>query len=90
MQAGINRDPNQIQIQTQVILTGNLPNFKSRYLLYLRLRCEVKDILAKSVLRICWIRRIRLFLGLPDPHPKPLVTSTDPAADPAPDPALPS
>ncbi len=27
------------------------------------------------------IRRIRMFLGLPDPHPNPLVTGTDP--DPA-------
>jgi hypothetical protein len=24
------------------------------------------------------IRRIRMFFGLPDPHPDPLVTSTDP------------
>jgi hypothetical protein len=31
-----------------------------------------------KVLRI----RIRMFLGLPDPHPDPLVTSTDPALDP--------
>jgi hypothetical protein len=30
--------------------------------------------------------RNRMFLGLPDPHPDPLVTSTDPAQDPAPDP----
>jgi hypothetical protein len=30
--------------------------------------------------------RIRMFLGLPDPHPDLLVTSTD--LDPAPDPSL--
>jgi hypothetical protein len=36
-----------------------------------------------------WIR-IRIFLGLPDPHPDPLVTSTDLALDPAtaPDPSF--
>jgi hypothetical protein len=28
-----------------------------------------------------------MFLGLPDPHPDPLVTSTDPGPDPSPDPA---
>jgi hypothetical protein len=27
--------------------------------------------------------RIRMFSGLPDPHPDPLVTSMDPAPDPA-------
>ncbi len=31
------------------------------------------------------IRRIRMFLGLPDPHPDPLVTSTDPDTELAPD-----
>ncbi len=32
-----------------------------------------------------WIQigRIRMYLGLPDPHPDPLVTSTDPAPDPS-------
>jgi hypothetical protein len=30
-----------------------------------------------------WIRRLRMFLGLPDPHPCPLVTSTDPAQGPS-------
>jgi hypothetical protein len=30
--------------------------------------------------RIC---RIRVFLGLPDPRPDPLVKSTDPARDPS-------
>ncbi len=29
--------------------------------------------------------RIRMFLGLSDPHPDPLVISTDPDAGPAPD-----
>ncbi len=33
----------------------------------------------KSVLRI----QNRMFLGLPNPHPDPLVTSTDPAPDPS-------
>jgi hypothetical protein len=28
-------------------------------------------------------RRLRMFLGLPDPHSDPLVTSTDPARDPS-------
>ncbi len=28
--------------------------------------------------------RIRMFFGLPDPHPDPLVTSTEPAPDPTP------
>jgi hypothetical protein len=27
--------------------------------------------------------RIRMFLGLPEPHPDPLVTSTDPPPDPS-------
>jgi hypothetical protein len=27
--------------------------------------------------------RIRMFFVLPDPHPDPLVTSTDPAPDPS-------
>jgi hypothetical protein len=36
--------------------------------------------LSKSVLGIT---RIRMFLGLPDPHPDQLVTSTDPAPDPS-------
>jgi hypothetical protein len=30
--------------------------------------------------------RIRMFLGLPDPHPDTLVPGTDPNADPAPGP----
>ncbi len=34
------------------------------------------------------IRRIHMFLGLPDPHPDPLVTSMDSAPDPAPDPFI--
>jgi hypothetical protein len=36
-------------------------------------------------LAVLWIRirRIRMFLGLPDPHPDPLVTSTDPVTDPS-------
>jgi hypothetical protein len=38
----------------------------------------------KAVLRIR-IRRIRMFLNLPDPNPDPLVQGTDPAPDPAPD-----
>jgi hypothetical protein len=29
-----------------------------------------------------------MFLGFPDPHPDPLITSTDPAPDPAPDPSI--
>ncbi len=29
------------------------------------------------------IRKIRMFLSLPDPHSDPLVTSTDPARDPS-------
>jgi hypothetical protein len=29
-----------------------------------------------------------MFLGLPDPHPDPSVTSTDPAPDPHPDPSV--
>jgi hypothetical protein len=29
--------------------------------------------------------RIRMFLGLPDPHMDPLVTSTDPTLDPTPE-----
>ncbi len=32
--------------------------------------------------------RIRMFLGIPDPHPDPLVTSAGPDADPAPDPSF--
>jgi hypothetical protein len=47
--------------------------------------CRVTDLDyggSKAVFRI----RIRMFLGLPDEHPEPLVTSTDP--DPAPDPSL--
>jgi hypothetical protein len=35
----------------------------------------------KAVLRIR-IRRILMFLGLPDPHPDSLFTNTDPAPDP--------
>jgi hypothetical protein len=31
------------------------------------------------------IRRIRMFLGFPDPHPDSLATNTDPDADLAPD-----
>jgi hypothetical protein len=54
----------------------------------LLISCTSKLIVCKSVL---WIRipiRIRIrrscmFLGLPDPHPDPLVTSTDPAPDPS-------
>jgi hypothetical protein len=34
------------------------------------------------------IPRIHMFLGLPDPHPNPLVTSMDPEPDPAPGPSL--
>ncbi len=44
---------------------------------------KLKTFWLNSVLRI-WIR---MFLGLPDSHPKPLVTSADPAPDPALDPA---
>jgi hypothetical protein len=29
-----------------------------------------------------------MFFGIPDPHQDPLVTSTDPEADPAPDPSF--
>jgi hypothetical protein len=36
---------------------------------------------APAVLGICF--RIRMILGLPNPHPDPLVTSTDPAPDPS-------
>ncbi len=36
----------------------------------------------ETVLRI-QIRRIRMFLGLPDPHPDPLLTNTDPNPDPS-------
>ncbi len=32
--------------------------------------------------------RILMLLGLPDPYPDPLITSTDPAPDPAPDPSI--
>jgi hypothetical protein len=34
---------------------------------------------------VLWIRirRFRLFLGFPDQHPDPLVTSTDPDPDPS-------
>jgi hypothetical protein len=41
--------------------------------------------LIKAVLGI-QIRRIRMFLRLPDPHLDPLVTSTDPDTDPDKDP----
>jgi hypothetical protein len=34
------------------------------------------------------VRSIRMFLGLPDPHPDPLVTNMDPYAEPAPYPSL--
>jgi hypothetical protein len=34
------------------------------------------------------IRRIRMFLGLPDPDPDPLVRGANPAPDPDPDPSL--
>ncbi len=37
-----------------------------------------------------WVRifRARMFLGLTDPHPDPLVTKTDPAPNSAPDPSI--
>jgi hypothetical protein len=34
-----------------------------------------------------WIRKFRMFLGLPDPDPDPLVRGTAPDPDSAPDPA---
>jgi hypothetical protein len=46
---------------------------------------HLQKALAFSVSRIR-IRSIRMFLGLPDLHPDPLVTSTHPDVDPAPDP----
>jgi hypothetical protein len=49
-------------------------SFKSRY----EYRIQGTDFkLVFAVLPIR-IRRIRMFLSLPDPHPDPLVTSTDP------------
>ena len=43
----------------------------------IRIRKQNATQLLQAVLMIR-IRRIRMFLGLPDPHPDPLVTSTDP------------
>jgi hypothetical protein len=34
------------------------------------------------------IRRIHMFLGLPDPHPDPLVRDMDPDSAPDPDPSI--
>ncbi len=39
----------------------------------------IRNYAIKSVLRI----PMRMFLGLPDPHPDPLVTNTEPAPDPS-------
>ncbi len=44
--------------------------------------------LLKAVLGIRNRLRIRMFLGLLNPAPDPLVTGTDPGTDPAPDPSL--
>ncbi len=45
----------------------------------LALHAQFSQVNISSVMRI----RIRMFLGLPDPHPDRLVTSTDSAPDPA-------
>jgi hypothetical protein len=58
------------------------------YFTQLCLICRPSDSsVSEAVFRIR-IRSIRMFLGLPDPHPDPLFTSTEPGADPAPDPSL--
>jgi hypothetical protein len=53
-----------------------------KFLLWNTYRYLVTHTLIKVVLGI-QIRRIHMFLGLPDPHPDPLVTSTDPDTDPS-------
>jgi hypothetical protein len=40
--------------------------------------------LSKHAISIIAVFRIRMILGLPDPHPNPLVTSMDPTPDPYP------
>jgi hypothetical protein len=53
----------------------------SRGLVYkFRIHFSTLLVLKKAVL---WIRiRIRMILGLPDPHPVPFVTSADPTPEP--------
>ncbi len=60
---------------------------KEQCFFHWRLKIKYQMKLAVLEIRIC---RIRMFLGLPDLYPGPLVTSTDPSPDldPAPDPSI--
>ncbi len=62
--------------------TGNKLEQRCRLLLRQNSVDIFTGILYKAVLRIR-IHRIRMYLGLPDPHPDPLGTSRDPAPDPS-------
>jgi hypothetical protein len=72
------KEPNRLQlfcflVDTRALHVPFLQNSDLQYSFFQR------EIVFFPVLRI----RIHMFLDLPDPHPDPLVTSTDPALDPS-------